>query len=267
MTKKQWEQVKSRFLSMVSDQPTASGCRAWEGYIRPDGYGSFALWEGRSELAHRVAYAVGKDQPSFLLSRETNRTEAQRNVVRHVGPRESTPCDFKHCVEFKHLALGTQRQNIDDSIIHGTVLKGEDVGNSVLTEDAVRDIRTTAAAFPRSKKGRVEYGLVAALAQHFSVTAQTISQVIDGAEWWRHVEGSGQVLDLKVWNRAGERNSFAKLTAEDVKQMRELAAAAPRVKYGASTRLASGVVDALAKKFKVAKATVWQVLNESHWRM
>ncbi len=57
-------------------------------------------------------------------------------------------CDNKLCVNPDHLSLGTPRDNTQDMIAKGRKARGkyalgEDVGCSVLTADAVREIRAS----------------------------------------------------------------------------------------------------------------------------
>lgn len=262
LTKAQKERIAERFFSMVSKTPTKIGCRPWTGYIAPSGYGMFELSQGgdhQSELAHRVAYAIGSGDFSFLRFFGGKSCKRGQLVIRH-----APHCPMKHCVEFTHLMVGTQKENIDDNKINGKLLRGEDVGTAVLTEDDVRDIRATAAAHPRSSTGRVKYGLVAALAQHFEIKKTTVSQIIDG-QAWDHVAGFGNVIELKVWDRAGSRNAAAKLTEKKVQQIREAAARAPRVPYGKSTKLAPGVIAGLANQHEVSAQAIYKVLSRSNW--
>src|SRR5512146_2389354 len=109
------ERIKERFFAMVS-APDANGCRTWKGHVSPNGYGTFQLAMGgehASELAHRVAFAIGTDD--FSILRFFGGPHKRGPVVRH-----GDKCP-KHCVEFKHLRAGTQKQNIEDNARTGKV--------------------------------------------------------------------------------------------------------------------------------------------------
>lgn len=72
----------------------------------------------------------------------------------------------------ENLAWGTHQQNINDKTRHGTILKGEQVGNSKLTETEVRDILAT----PQSVSSHV-------LAKRFNVNARHIRRIRQRVRW------------------------------------------------------------------------------------
>lgn len=76
-----------------------SGCWVWMASRFENGYGGFKF-NGKTSKAHRVSYSqLIEFIPDGL-------------VVRH-------KCDFKPCVNPNHLELGTQLDNINDSIERG----------------------------------------------------------------------------------------------------------------------------------------------------
>ena len=104
-----WEQgatTEERFLAKVQYQP--SGCWLWTGGADKDGYGTF--WNGENRdgdnkrpvmvLAHRWAYEYFIGPVPWDL-----------NVLHH--------CDNPPCVNFMHLFVGTQRDNVRDCIEKG----------------------------------------------------------------------------------------------------------------------------------------------------
>jgi hypothetical protein len=54
-------------------------------------------------------------------------------VIRH-------KCDNPNCINPEHLEVGTHRDNVNDKISRGRQLKGEQIGNSKLTEEIVIEI-------------------------------------------------------------------------------------------------------------------------------
>jgi len=74
-------------------------CKLWEGAKTKDGYGS--------KKVNKVVCYVHR------LEWEKHNGPIPRGlVIRH-------KCDIRHCYEITHLELGTQKQNIADSIKRG----------------------------------------------------------------------------------------------------------------------------------------------------
>lgn len=132
-----------------------SGCWEWNRYRMPCGYGRIRH-EGHMELAHRLSYrAFNGDIPDGL-------------VVRH-------KCDNKRCVNPDHLEVGTQKDNVNDSINRGSFVyrdntKGADHPNAKLTEKQVKEILNSNET-QRS------------LAAKYGVSFQLISQIKRGKIW------------------------------------------------------------------------------------
>ena len=105
-----------------------SGCHIWMGEINTLGYGYFKT-DKKRHLAHRFSYQVEHGEIPRGL------------VVRH-------QCDTPSCVNPNHLVLGTQRENVLDSVRRGRAnrAKGSALSQSKLTEDDVAEIRKTAAS-------------------------------------------------------------------------------------------------------------------------
>jgi hypothetical protein len=185
MKKTKLERLRERFFRMVSSTPTERGCRAWLGHVRPNGYGTFELCvggEASGELAHRMAYALATGNLK-ILRLYGGPGDKRGPVVRHVGPGDGAPCDFKSCVEFSHLAFGTHRENVEDNAAHGTLLRGASVGTSHLTEDDVREIRRRYAVLT----GRTPYGFARDLAREFD-TSPTYLRGIVTRQTWKHID-------------------------------------------------------------------------------
>jgi hypothetical protein len=181
VNEEQKRKLIARFNAMVSTETVGLGCREWLGHVAPTGYGTFQLCEGGeslSELAHRVAYAIGTDD--FSILRIYSGGDRRRAVVKH-----GDQCVFKRCVEFSHLALGTQAENIQDNVRTGKILRGEKVGTSKLTEAEVVEVVAKYRAAQAANGGTAPRGFAMRLAQEYGVSRQMIWQISTG-KWWRH---------------------------------------------------------------------------------
>jgi hypothetical protein len=150
--------VGERFWALVD--ATGQGCWPWTGSKNPKGYGRCSAFGRGGLLSHRVAWALTNgDIPPGL-------------VVRH-------RCHNPACCRPAHLLLGTQAENIRDSVRDHRHTFGERNGNAKLTEANVLAIREAKA----SGFGSTELG------RRFGVTEALIRQVCKGIGW-KHVAGT-----------------------------------------------------------------------------
>jgi hypothetical protein len=149
--------VVTAFWTKVRKAP-GDGCWVWTAGRHDDRahpHGMFMYKGHRSERAHRVAYQLANgDIPKGL-------------VVRHL-------CHNSLCVRPSHLAIGTQAQNVQDTVAAGLLRRGEQCPNARLTEEAVLDMRRRHAA------GEAGYRK---LAQEYGVARNTVSGVIKRRRW------------------------------------------------------------------------------------
>jgi hypothetical protein len=143
------------------------GCWIVGGYQLPNGYVQVSLRSsgGTAVLAHRLAYELAHGPiPEGL-------------VVMH-------SCDTPNCVNPAHLSVGTQAQNIHDSIQKG---RYNAFGRQKLNADHVREIRALWAA------GKLRQRDIAA---RFGIARNTVSGIVHGKSW-EHVGPfvPGVVLD------------------------------------------------------------------------
>ncbi len=143
-------------------EPVASGCWEWKRHVMPNGYGQVGH-RGRAVYAHRLMLAIfqGVDQRNSL------------NCCHR--------CDNRKCVNPDHLYWAPQIDNMRDAVNKGRMstgwkVRGEDSGNSKLTESDVRAIRgMTADGSTKSE-----------LAARFRCDRTTISHILRG-KTWNHV--------------------------------------------------------------------------------
>lgn len=162
--------IKDKLLSNINK--SRSGCWEWTKSLYRDGYGRIYNPDTKkSERAHRISYTV------FVGS------IPEKLMVCH-------KCDNPKCINPDHLFLGTNQENIQDSVRKGRwnhgkrFKKGESNENnrgtkhhcSKLTEDDVRFIRKNYK--PRDS----EFGQKA-LAKMFNIDKSVISRIINRKVW------------------------------------------------------------------------------------
>lgn len=137
-------------MAKVSPEPN-TGCWLWTAAVfRRCGYGQF-----RQGYAHRKAYEMFVGQiPRGLC-------------VLH-------SCDTPLCVNPDHLAVGTQKQNMQDASRRGRIAHGQRSGRAKISDADVRVIRASRDT-------------AASLAAVYGVTAPTIN-AIRRRRTWKHVE-------------------------------------------------------------------------------
>jgi len=143
-----------RFMSKVSPEPN-SGCWLWDSHIQPNGYGQFRL-EGRTQYAHRAAYAIFVEEISDGL-----------NVLHK--------CDNRCCVNPSHLWAGTQSDNLDDMVAKNRHpdRKGEKAIKVVLTDKEIPLIRSA-------------IGSAREVGERFGVSGSTVWAIRNG-KTWKHI--------------------------------------------------------------------------------
>jgi hypothetical protein len=140
----------------LSNEP--DGCTEWTGNRDANGYGRIGV-EQRPVLVHRLAWELAHGPiPAGL----------------HVLHR----CDNPPCVRLDHLSLGTQADNMRDTVTRGRHVQGDRVGTAKLTEANVLEIRRRYAAGGVTQKS---------LAAEFGVKPPAIQAIINRRKW-RHLE-------------------------------------------------------------------------------
>ena len=133
-------------------------CWLWTGTRMTNGYGVI-LDNGKPVLAHRASYGLFRGA-----------VPADMFVCHH--------CDNPPCVRLDHLSLGTQQDNMRDTVSRGRHVRGDRVGTAKLTEAAVLEI------LQRYGTGGVTQK---ALAAEFGVRQSQIQAIVNGRAW-KHVQ-------------------------------------------------------------------------------
>lgn len=125
-------------------------CIEWPFGRDGQGYGNVS-WNNESYLAHRIAYGLfrGEMVESGVVCRHTCGNG-------HLG-----------CVNPRHIILGTQQQNCQDTVMHGRCRLCK------LTVDEVREIKV------RLRRGETR----ASIASDFDVSDAAISNISTGKTW------------------------------------------------------------------------------------
>jgi ATP/maltotriose-dependent transcriptional regulator MalT len=156
------ENLGKRLLA-YSEIDTITGCRNWKRglYSKTGGYGC-VRFNGAKLPAHRAAYLVFKGEiPAGLF-------------VRHL-------CHNRLCIEPKHLEVGTQFDNLQDSVKDKRFQWGENHHNAKLTCEDVQALRHLIAA----GLSNVD------IAQVFKISHVQVANIRHG-KLWQHLKVVGQ---------------------------------------------------------------------------
>lgn len=136
--------------TVTSDDPEE--CWMWSGRVIGDPEYPCFKHEYETVLGHRYACELlNGPQPSGAP------------VARHL-------CGINLCVNPNHLVWGTDKENADDQIWHGTFVRGEKSPFSKLTEDQVREIRKS--ALPHRE-----------IAATYGISAPLVSRIKNRKKW------------------------------------------------------------------------------------
>lgn len=172
------EQILFRFYSKIKKNKQ-TGCWEWQGTRDIRGYGRIVVNYTRL-FAHRLSWEIHNNE----------KLTDKKVLVCH-------KCDNPCCVNPEHLFKGSHKDNIQDCIKKGRrnennsasnfncrlnlqVKFGEDNGNSVLTWEKVKNIRTEFNAGAKQDK----------LAAKYNVSRFTIWEIVRNKRWIKRQEES-----------------------------------------------------------------------------
>lgn len=158
-------------------------------------------------------------------------------------------CDNKRCCNPAHLWLGTTDDNMRDMVAKGRQAhpQGSKQGSAILSESDVARILELYATHTITQ---------ADIARMFGVSRVEVTRIVN-RQIWVHVEVTGATQAAlqteRINTSLGERNGRAKLTEQDVRQIRELSAV-QRVSY-----------TKLARQFGVDKTSISDIIRRRSW--
>jgi hypothetical protein len=135
------------------------------------------------------------------------------------------------------LCWGTRIENAADRLRDGTANKGVKHGLAKLTDDQIREIRARAAAG--------EYHRLIAL--DYDISRENVGWIVRG-QTWGHVDGEIRIVP----DRLGENNGNARFTADDVREIRRLAAAGIPQSY-------------LATRYETSRSQINRIVRRLTW--
>jgi hypothetical protein len=136
-------------------KPAANGCWEWISHLdRQKKYGIFN-YQARHWRAHRLSYWFHKGEFNLDL------------YVCHT-------CDNPLCVNPDHLFLGTTQDNTSDRVKKDRSAKGEKNGDSRLTDDQVKSIKSSLES-------------VTELSKKYKVSRTTVYK-IKNRQSWQHIK-------------------------------------------------------------------------------
>jgi len=161
------------FCHTIAAHTEKDGCVFWPFGRFTNGYGH-VHYEGSSTGAHRVVCRIAHGEPS-----------SEDLVVAH-----SCNNGNRGCVNPNHLRWATHVGNAQDRISHGTQVRGENHGMSLLTDKDVKEIAQLLAVETQAN-----------LAARFGVSQATISNIHTGKKW-KHIHG----MDGRITPKMGGKN-------------------------------------------------------------
>lgn len=143
-------------------RPELGPCWDWLAYKNPNGYGQVRVGgrDGRSVLAHRVAYCMANNLEISAID----------------GIEICHHCDRGCCVRPEHLFAGSHKDNMADMVSKGRQQRGERNAGTRLTEDDVVAIRGA----------RASGETITSIAARYRMSRAGIREIVRRRNW-RHV--------------------------------------------------------------------------------
>jgi transposase-like protein len=223
--------LEERFEQYHEKNANERGCWLWQN--EPDEWGYGKIWDAKDErhrMAHRVSFEIHRDEklPEFSPEHQINHT-----------------CHNKRCVNPEHLYIGTAKENSQDALKveawGDNRPRGSGVGTSKLNEEQVIEIKNRCLDGESQKS----------VAEDYPVSHTAVNKIMVG-EWWQHVGPDVTEERPGESDRYGEAHGSSKLTADDVREIREL-------------REQGETIADIAKRMPVGTTSVRNVLSGKTW--
>ncbi|MFZ5784016.1 MAG: HNH endonuclease signature motif containing protein [Pseudomonadota bacterium] len=174
-----WEKMCNTSSTMPN------GCIVWNGAVTPAGYGCMMIGTERW-LTHRLAWI------------QRNGRIPDGMIVRH------KICGNRRCMNVDHLAIGTQAENVADTIAQGRHVsrRGSATVNAKFTEDQIVAIRNCDTPFME-------------LVAQYNVSPATMHAILTG-KTWKHAGGRIRALD----RARGTRIKMSRLNDDIVREIK-----------------------------------------------
>ena len=201
---------------------SSSGCLEWTKCLTKGGYGIIA-WNGKSRRCHRIAltHKLGRDILPDMFACHS--------------------CHNRKCCNPDHLYEGTHKQNQEDKADVGS-MKGSRNKAAKITEVEAEEIKLALSEGLTGKD----------LSEKYGITEGSVNKLKYG-ETWGHVRPDLTcILPAGFRRRKGSENRSAKLTEQDVLQIRQLCL--------------QGVSQAkVAESFAISKGSVGNIVRGKTW--
>lgn len=158
---------------MPKPTPTAKQRIAFESKITPPGENGCMLWTGAKSRGYGYAWCDMSDGIGRRIRAHRLALYIAKSIWARPGQVIRHSCNNPACCNPDHLAIGTQKDNMQDAYRAGTRGHGELAGNAKLTWDKVEDIRIAYARGARQN----------ALAAKYEVSGRNIGLIVSGKTW------------------------------------------------------------------------------------
>lgn len=147
----------NRFWSKV-DKKEEDSCWNWLARLDEFGYGEF-VFDGHTRRAHQYSYKrlYGNPEPGRFICHS---------------------CNNSKCVNPNHLYLGDAQTNADDRVLAGTMPKGSNHYNSIITEDLIIEML--------NRINLNYFNSTLTCATHYNILPETIRGILNRQNW-KHI--------------------------------------------------------------------------------
>lgn len=210
-------QAEKRFHTLYD---VGEDCWNWTGSLNSGGYGK---WKCGAASRQAWKYAYGEIPAGMQVCHK---------------------CDNRKCVRPSHLFLGTIRDNQLDKVSKNRHARGSSIGNSVMTEKHVLEIR----------KMRISGSTYKEISQKYGYSWDLVRKVCKN-EGWQHVplgQESAKIPQFRGNYKKGSNSPSSKIKESDVIAIRKMLEDGHKIKN-------------IAKDFSVSASTICDIKSKRTW--